>query len=258
MKGFILKWNSLGKKDNFEVTLSCVTFLIIWQTLAVFINSDIYLPTIGQTLTSLKEIIMQERFYLDIIFSVGRSMLSFILAFIVALVLGVASYSFRFIRNFFKPVNTLAQSIPNMILIVLALIWFDKDNASFIVGFMIVFPILYDNILGALIGIDKSILEMVSVYKVNPKDKIIKIYLPSIKFRLLPVLISVFSLAFKIVIAGEVYGQPSYGIGTMIQVEKMNFNTSGIFAWLIIILIITMILEMIKKLILRSSFLWKR
>ena len=258
MKESILKGNSSGKRDNLEVTLSCVTFLIIWQVLAVFINSDIYLPTIGQTLSSLEEIVMQDRFYLDIVFSVGRSLLSFILALIVALVLGVTSYSFRFIRNFFKPVNTLAQSIPNMILIVLALIWFDKDSASFIVGFMIVFPILYDNILGALIGIDKSILEMVSVYKVNQKDKIIKIYLPSIKFRLLPVLISVFSLAFKIVIAGEVYGQPSYGIGTMIQVEKMNFNTSGIFAWLIIILIITMILEVIKKLVLRRSFLWKR
>lgn len=258
MKESILKESKSSKRDNLEVTLSCVTFLIVWQVLALIINSDIYLPTIGQTLDSLKEIVMQERFYLDIIFSVGRSVMSFILALVVALVLGVTSYSFRIIRNFLKPINTLAQSIPNMILIVLALIWFDKDNASFIVGFMIVFPILYDNVLGALVGIDKGILEMIKIYKVSQKDKIIKIYLPSVKFRLVPILISTFSLAFKIVIAGEVYGQPNYGIGTMIQIEKMNFNTSGIFAWLIIILIITMLLDIMKKITLRRSFLWKR
>lgn len=258
MKESTLRENKSNKKDNLEVTLSCVTFLIIWQGLALIIKNDIYLPTIGQMLESLKEILMKDRFYLDVTFSIGRSIISFILALILALILGLTSYTFRIIRNFFKPINTLAQSIPNMILIVLALIWFDKDNASLIVGFAIVFPLLYDSVLGAMVGIDKKILEMAKIYKISIIDRIFKIYLPAIKFRLIPILISTFSLAFKIVIAGEVYGQPSYGIGTMIQVEKMNFNTSGIFAWLIIILIISMLLELIKKLILRRTFIWRR
>ncbi|MGL5316572.1 MAG: ABC transporter permease [Peptostreptococcaceae bacterium] len=258
MKEFISRENSSKKRDNFEVTLSCVTFLIIWQIVALIIKNDIYLPTIGQTLESLKEIVIQDRFYLDIAFSIGRSVVSFILALVLALILGVTSYTFRVVRNVFKPINTLAGSIPNMILIVLALIWFDKDNASFIVGFAIVFPLLYDSVLGAMLGIDKGILEMAQIYRISVVDKILKIYLPAIKFSLIPIMISTFSLAFKIVIAGEVYGQPNYGIGTMIQIEKINFNTSGIFAWLIIILIVSMLLEVLKKLILRRAFVWKR
>ena len=71
-------------------------------------------------------------------------------------------------------------------------------------------------------------------------------------------MISTFSLAFKVVIAGEVHGQPKYGIGTMIQIEKLNFNTPGVFAWLTIILIISLILEIIKQFTLRRTFRWKR
>ena len=45
---------------------------------------------------------------------------------------------------------------------------------------------------------------------------------------LFKVLSSTFSLIFKVVISGEVYSQPEYGIGTIIQLEKMQLNISNI------------------------------
>ena len=258
MKESTIKENKSNRKDNLEVALSCVAFLIIWQVLALIINNDIYIPTIGQTLNSLKDIASSDRFLIDVLSSISRTIISFIVAFIVAFVVGVASYSFRIIRNMLKPFNALIQSIPNMVLIVLALIWFDKNNAPYIVGFCVVFPILYDSVLGSITGIDKDIIEMANIYKVSTIDKILKIYIPSIIFRLVPIMISTLSLGFKVVIAGEVHGQPKYGIGTMVQIEKINFNTSGIFAWLVVILIISLILELMKQFILRRAFVWKR
>jgi len=258
MKESTIKENKSNRKDNLEVALSCVAFLIIWQVLALIINNDIYIPTIGQTLNSLKDIASSDRFLIDVLSSISRTIISFIVAFIVAFILGLASYSFRIIRNMLKPFNALIQSIPNMVLIVLALIWFDKNNAPYIVGFCVVFPILYDSVLGSITGIDKDIIEMANIYKVSTIDKILKIYIPSIIFRLVPIMISTLSLGFKVVIAGEVHGQPKYVIGTMVQIEKINFNTSGIFAWLVVILIISLILELMKQFILRRAFVWKR
>lgn len=258
MKESTIKENKSNRKDNLEVALSCVAFLIIWQAVALTINNDIYIPTIGQTLNSLKEIVSSDRFLIDVLSSISRTIISFIAAFIIAFVVGVASYSFRIVRNMLKPFNALIQSIPNMVLIVLALIWFDKNNAPYIVGFCVVFPILYDSVLGSMTAIDKDIIEMANIYKVSTIDKILKIYIPSIVFRLVPIMISTLSLGFKVVIAGEVHGQPKYGIGTMVQIEKINFNTSGIFAWLVVILIISLILELMKQFILRRAFVWKR
>ena len=258
MKEYTTKVSKSNRKDNLEVTLSCVAFLIIWQVLALVINNDIYIPTIGQTLNSLKEIISSERFLIDVLSSISRTIISFMVALLVALVLGLSSYSFRIVRNMLKPINALIQSIPNMVLIVLALIWFNKDNAPYIVGFCVVFPILYDSVLGSMTGIDKNTIEMANIYKISTMDKILKIYIPSIVFRIVPIAISTLSLGFKVVIAGEVHGQPNYGIGTMIQIEKINFNTSGIFAWLTVILFISLLLELAKQFILRRTFVWKR
>lgn len=258
MKEFSTKENKACFRDKIEVMISCVMILFLWQIIAMKINNDIYLPTITQVLISMKEIILSDRFYLDIIFSISRCILSFISAILIAIILSVLSYSSRFIRNLLKPITVITKSIPTMIVIVLVLIWFDKNSSPFIIGFIIVFPILYDSILDSILNIDKGILEMANLYNIGLRNKALKIYLPSIKFRIISIIGSTFSLALKVIIAGEVYGQPKYGIGTQIQLEKINFNTSGIFAWIIIIVIISFVLENFQKPSLRRSLVWKR
>lgn len=258
MKVYTSFLNNPNNKNKIEIILPCILILFLWQIIATKIDNEIYLPTINQTLNSIKEITSQQRFYLDMAYSIGRSLYSFLLALVLAIIIGILSYSSKLIRNFFIPINKVLESIPTMILVLLVLIWFNKDKAPFIVGFSIVIPILYDAVLGAMLNIDKQLVEMSEVYKIKTKDKILKLYLPSIKYSLMPIIISTFSLALKVVIAGEVYGQPTYGIGTMIQVEKINFNTSGIFAWIIIILLISIILDIFQKVLLRRTFRWKR
>lgn len=245
-------------KNKIQVALSCVILLFLWEIIALKIDNDIYLPTLGQVFISIKEIISDERFIINIFSTITRCILSFILTLITAFMLSIISNSFNLFKNFLIPIISLARSIPNMVLIVLTLIWFNKESAPYIVVFIMVFPVLYDAVLGSINNIDKSILEMTNLYKVRKIDKILKIYLPAIKFSLISILSSTISLAFKIVIAGEVYGQPLYGIGAMIQNEKVNFNTRAIFAWIIIIVIISSLLNLIEKLLLRRAFLWRR
>ena len=234
-------------KNKIQVALSCVILLFLWEIIALKIDNDIYLPTLGQVFISIKEIISDERFIINIFSTITRCILSFILTLITAFMLSIISNSFNLFKNFLIPIISLARSIPNMVLIVLTLIWFNKESAPYIVVFIMVFPVLYDAILSSIKNIDKSILEMASLYKISKKDKILKIYLPSIKFSLISILSSTISLGFKIVIAGEVYGQPLYGIGAMIQSEKVNFNTRAIFAWIIIIVIISSLLNIVEK-----------
>lgn len=245
-------------KDKIQITLSCVILLVLWEIIAIKINNDIYIPTLGQVLESMREIILMDRFIVDIFTTISRCIISFFIALVVALTLGVFSHIYNIIKNFLTPIISLTRSIPNMVLIVLSLIWFNKESAPYIVVFIMVFPVLYDCILGSIKNIDKNILEVANLYQIGLKNKILKIYLPSIKFNLISILSSTISLGFKIVIAGEVYSQPLYGIGAMIQAEKVNFNTTGIFAWIIIIIIISSILNLAEKFILRRVFIWKR
>ncbi|NFN19305.1 ABC transporter permease subunit [Clostridium botulinum] len=245
-------------KSRVCILASCLFFLTVWQVLAVVINNDIYLPNIQQVITEMIKIISRRDFNLILLSSVYRSVLCYILAIILAIVLGVLTFMYPFFRFLLAPINSFAKTIPTMVLVVLVLVWFNKDNAPFIVGFAITFPILYEGIVGSLNNIDEKLIDMMNIYEISLIDKIKKIYGPVIKFHLASIFVSTFSLAFKVVIAGEVHGQPKYGIGSAIQLEKVNFNTSGIFAWIVIIVILSLAFEFINNLFKARIYRWKK
>ena len=132
-----------------------------------------------------------------------------------------------------------------MAFIVILLIWTSKEFAPIIIGIVISFPIFYDVILNSLLDIDKDLLQVFNIYRIEIIDKIITLIIPVILIAIKKVINSTLSLIFKVVISGEVYSQPQYGIGTIIQFEKMQLNTSRIIAWMIIITGIVFLFDLI-------------
>lgn len=246
----------LWKDKKYEI-ISVFVLLIIWEAAAIKINNEIYIPRIEEVLKSILTIIQGQNFKWNLLSSIYRTVISFMSAYILAVVLGVLSLMYPLFKSFFKPINSVGKTIPTMVLVVLALVWFDKDKAPFVVGFAIVFPILYEGVMSALNNVDKNIMEMCKIYNVSTKEKIKKIYYPAIKFYTTGIFVSTFSLAFKVVVAGEVHGQPKYGVGAAIQFEKMNFNITAIFAWIILIALMSIVLDKVNKIILKRSNRWK-
>lgn len=249
--------NRYSWKNKICILFSCMMFMVLWQSAAIVINNEIYIPRIEAVITQIKNIFSNGDFIKIIMSSFYRSILSYILALSAAMILGVLSVVYPFFEYFMTPLNSLAKTIPTMVLVVLALVWFDKDIAPFVVGIAITFPILYEGVRSNLINIDKKIIDMMKIYEVNLIDRIMKVYFPLIKFYFISILVSTFSLTFKVVIAGEVHGQPKYGIGSQIQIEKMNFNTPGIFAWIIIIATMSIVLEILNKLLNKRLYRWQ-
>ena len=244
-------------KNRRQRLLACFVLLILWEIIAVKINNNIYLPRIEEVLVSMGDIIWSADFFQNVISSLYRTLISFSIALVLAIILGVLSKQYPFFRNFLSPLNAIGKTIQTMVLVVLALIWFNKDKAPFVVGFAIVFPILYEGIINSLNGIDNKIVDMCKIYRVSTIEKIKKIYIPIIVFYIMNILISSFSLAFKVVVAGEVHGQPKYGIGSAIQLSKMNFDTTSIFAWIVLIAIISVIFEWANKVLISKVNKWK-
>ncbi len=245
-------------KSKLYTFLSCVFFIGIWQLIAVIINNDIYMPRIEQIIGAIKDISNNKNFGQIILSSFYRTVLSYIAALILSMILGVLSVVYPFFKYLMEPINSFGKTIPTMVLVVLSLVWFDKEKTPFVVGFAIILPVLYEGIRNNLMQIDRKILEMTKVYEVSLFDKIKKIYFPVMKFYFMSIFVSTFSLTFKVVIAGEVHGQPKFGIGSQIQLEKVNFNTPGIFAWIVIIVIISLFLEMLNKLLYKKIYRWNR
>ena len=222
-------------KNKKYLIISIFIFISVWQIVAVIVDNGLLLPSFFTVLSDIYKIILTNNFIILILSSIFRCIESFIFSLVIAIVLAIISYFNKFIYNFLYIIIVFLKAIPTMAFIVLVLIWTSKDFAPIIIGVVISFPIFYDVVLNSLLDIDKNLLQMFRIYRVETRDKIITLIIPVIAIAIKKVINSTLSLIFKVVISGEVYAQPEHGIGSIIQFEKMQLNTSRIIAWMIII-----------------------
>ena len=125
------------------------------------------------------------------------------------------------------------------------LILLNLEFVPMFVGFIMVFPILYENILNSILDVDRDIIKMAKLYRVKKARVIKDIYMPSIMHNISKIFNGAIGINLKMVIAGEVLSQPKYSIGSSLQLERMYLNTSGVFAWIIIIILLSKVFDLI-------------
>ena len=90
---------------------------------------------------------------------------------------------------------------------------------------------------------DKALLEMARVYKMNGAAKIRHIYLPSLSPYFFASLRSSLGMAWKAGIAAEVLLQPLISIGKQIFEAKHTLETVDLFAWTVVVIILSVAIE---------------
>lgn len=243
-------------KSKKLVVVSIFIWILIWSILSTIIDNDIYLPKINDVFESLYNIIRDENFIKNVLRTTVSAIFSFTVAIIISVMIGVCASANKYVYNFVYPLVSLLKSIPTIIFILVALIWFKKEYVSLLVGFVIVFPLLYEGVISSILNVDKNLINMAKAYKFNFKVILRNIYMPSILKGISDRSCSSIALVLKLVIASEVYSQPKYGIGALVQSSKMNFNMDEIFAWIIIIILISIFIDIACKAI--NNYLKRR
>ena len=240
MKSFTLKDRKLS-------IVSKGLIIVLWIFLSRIINNEVIFPTLSSTIYSLINIIRKPNFIIIIYYSLIRTLIGFAISLFLAILLGILSSIYNIIYHLMVPIINFLTSVPTMAIIILALIWLNNEFAPMFVGFIMVFPILYETVLKGILNVDNNIIDMAKVYKVHNITLIKDIYIPNILINLSYIFPSALGINFKMVIAGEALSQPKYAIGTNLQLQKMYLNTAGVFAWIIIILLMSKIFKYILE-----------
>lgn len=240
MKEYTLKDRKIG-------IVSKIVIITIWILLSKLINNQVIFPSIKNTILSLWAIINGPSFIYILGYSLLRSLVGFIISLLFAIILGIASSFFKLANCVMEPIISFLSTVPIIAIIILALIWFSNEFTPVFIGFIMVFPILYESVLKGILNIDRNIIQMAKIYKVDRITIIKDIYIPSIFINLRLILSSAIGINLKMVIAGEVLSQPRFAIGTNLYLEKMYLNTAGVFAWIIIIIFVSKTFEFMWK-----------
>lgn len=223
--------------------------MLIWQWISSIINQSVILPSPLEVMHSIWDILKTKNNYISIANTLKRAITSFSISLACAVFLGFLAYTFQLLKQLLAPILYFLKIVPVVAIILLILIWSNSERAPSIVGFLMVFPILYEAVINTLLSIDTKLLNMTKLYEVSVYYKMKDLYIPSIYFGIQNIISSAFGLVFKSIVAGEVLSHPKFSIGGAIYAEKNYLNTSGVLAWLIIMLIISIVLDKLLKML---------
>jgi NitT/TauT family transport system permease protein len=218
-------------------------WLLIWELLSRRIDNDIFLPSPMCVLGALLELSKSLDFWQTIMFSSLRIVFGFVLALSVGTVLAIGSHQSKVIRELIAPFMKLIKATPVASFIILALIWINKRNLSVLISFLMVVPMIYANVAQGLKATDEKLLQMAEVFHLSKLKKMIAIYIPAVS----PYFISAVSVGlgfcWKAGIAAEVIGYPNGSIGERLYEAKLYLMIKELFAWTIVIIIISVLFE---------------
>ena len=162
---------------------------------------------------------------------------------LLGIFLAVWAYWSKTVEILTAPVIAVVKSTPVASFIILCLIWIPSRNLSVFISFLMVLPVIYTNILEGIRQTDRKILEMAKVFRVNLRRQIRYIYVSQV----LPYFLSACRLSlgmcWKAGVAAEVIGVPSGSIGEKLYNAKIYLNTPDLFAWTIVIIVISFVFE---------------
>ncbi len=220
-----------------------VIALVIWQAAAMILDQKLLLASPVQVIIRLTSIWREKSFWSSIWFSLERILAGFLIAFGLGMVLAFLAERFRVIEVLLWPYVLSIKAIPVASFIIISLIWLSAKSLSVFISFLMVFPVIYSNVLEGLKNTDSKMLEMSKLYQLSFFKKFLYIQLPQIKPFLLSACNVAIGMSWKSGIAAEVIGIPTGSIGEMLYNAKIYFNTVDLLCWTVIIVIVSQLFE---------------
>lgn len=243
-------------KNSFITVLSVLTMIFVWFLLALYFGKPYILPSPAETVQELIQLVSSANFWPAVLATISRGLLGFFISLIMGVALGLLAGFSKPVFWLLQPWVTVIKSTPVMSVIILAIIWFHSDVVPVVVTFLMLFPIIYGNVVAGIKNTDQDLLEMAHMYKVKPWRIVGELYLPSILPYLLAGASTAMGIAWKVIIAAEILSQPSLAIGSRLMIAKINFATAQVFAWTIVAIIISFSFEYLLKALEDSLKTW--
>lgn len=224
-------------------------WILLWQGLSMYIDNEVLLASPLDVIQAFTSLIWEKGFYLSILHSLGKISFGFLLALIIGVLLSLVANLHPFLKELISIFIRLVKSIPVASFVILALLWVRARNLSILISFFMVLPVVYLNVLNGIEQTDRKLLEMAKVFHMGHLKKIRYIYIPSI----IPYFITACSvglgLCWKAGVAAEVIGLPTNSIGEQLYEAKLYLMTKELFAWTIVIVIISTGFERVVMLV---------
>lgn len=219
------------------------TFLITGWHYAALRLGNMVLATPANTLVSLAELLWQRTFWLQLAVSGERLFYGLSVATVTGITIGLSAGRLSAIKYFLEPFRWVMMSIPPVIVVLLAMLWFGMGSSMVVfITASLLTPTVYLATLKGIENIDQRWLHLVEVYHIPVWLRIRQVYLPAISPSITTALVIVCCNGVRILVLAEVLGTHN-GLGYALADARSGFNTGELYAWVLVSLLLVAALE---------------
>lgn len=233
-----------GISDRRYYILGIMLILAGWQALA-WVSHPLIVASPGSTFRSIFGMLASGELTKNLLITLQRQLTGLALGVLTGTVLGIFGGLRKSLDSMFQPGINAILATPSVIFVVIAMVWFGQGSTQVIfVTALLVMPIMYLNSAKGIQSIDSNLLQMVQVYRVPKRIKVRKVYLPGLLYGFMAGFSLSVASSLRITIMAELLGAQN-GIGNAIFIARGYLETSKLFAWALLLVLLVMLIEAI-------------
>ena len=230
-------------KKLLQIFCSLFFWVGLWALASFKINNSFILPSPLKVIKATLALFKDPNFLIITAQSLGRIFMGVLAAILIGIILAVITVRFSFFNTLITPVMSTVKATPVASFIFIAIIFMSRNTLPIFITILLVLPIIWTNISSGIRSTSKDLLEVAAVYKFSPIKKITKLYIPTVLPYFLAACRSSLGMAWKAGVAAEVLCTPTSAIGTELYFAKTYMDTEALFAWTLVIIILSLIIE---------------
>lgn len=235
----------VNEKNYWKSGLIILFWLALWEAADRVVNNRIILVGPMHIIENLLYQMKQIDFWYICAASFLRIAAGFLLSFMAGFLLAVLCYRYRLLRDFLEPVMSLLKTVPMISFVIMLIIWVGNQLLTIYLSFLIVLPLIYTNTLTGFLHVDREMLEMSETFRLSSWKKLCYIYRPAFMPFLLSGCKVALGMSWKSGIMAEVIATPKPSIGREMYAAKSYLQTGNLFAWTLVVILLSVLFEKI-------------
>ncbi len=235
------------KTKCLKFILPLVFWLAVWQGLAMAVGFPLLLPTPVSVAKTLAGLVVTANFWKSVALSLLRVFGGMVLGCILGTAFALLTWRFTWADMLFSPVIRVIRATPVVSFILLVYLWVVRSNIPGVISAMMVLPVIWSSLRAGLNSADRKLLEMAKAYRFGRMKRIRLIWIPLLLPYLTNGLSTSLGLAWKSGVAAEVICPPRFAIGTELNRAKTGLLTPELYAWTVVIIVLSLLLEKILR-----------
>lgn len=246
------KNNNIKKIIQFILVLAF--WLAVWETASLLVRNDLklFLPSPFKVLEKWLEVGLTHNYLISAGATLLRIFAGFISGIAVGFALGLLTSSFSIAEAILSPVMKIIRTVPVVSFIILAFLFIKIDNLPVFISFLMVVPLMWQNVHDGIKNSDKKLDEMCKVFHISKAKSLFKIKLPQCRQEIITAAVNALGYAWKSGVAAEVLCAPSVSLGHKIITAKNSLDYDEVYAVTLTVVILSIVFEIFFKYICRK------